>query len=174
MVLQLLVQDELRLITVCEVSAKRLKAGPKPRIIRYSSRAGRFFCVGTITALLAGGLALGRRERRQHTPGIANSRHPHHDEAGRTAHLNVEKSAGIAMVTSLKIFIVVLLVVLLAHAFVDWLRPDVTPRFSFLPGDIKYEGPGGNIRVYFPIVTSIVLSVALTLILRLFGRFFGR
>ena len=78
------------------------------------------------------------------------------------------------MVTSLKIFIVVLLVVLLAHAFVDWLRPDVTPRFSFLPGDIKYEGPGGNIRVYFPIVTSIVLSVAFTLILRLFGRFFGR
>jgi DUF2905 family protein len=39
---------------------------------------------------------------------------------------------------------------------------------------IKYESPGGNVRVYFPIVTSIVLSVVLTLILRLFGRFFGR
>jgi hypothetical protein len=156
MVLQLLVQDELRLITVCEVSAKKLKAGLKPRLC--SQRDWRW----------------GRRERRQQTPGIANSRHPHHDEAGRTAHLNVEKSASIGMVTSLKIFIVVLLVVLLAHAFVDWLRPDVTPRFSFLPGDIKYESPGGNIRVYFPIVTSIVLSVALTLILRLFGRFFGR
>jgi hypothetical protein len=43
MVLQLLVQDELRLITVCEVTAKKLKAGPKPRIIRYSSRARPFF-----------------------------------------------------------------------------------------------------------------------------------
>ena len=78
------------------------------------------------------------------------------------------------MATFLKIFIVVLLVVLFAHAFVGWLRPDVTPGLSFLPGDIKYESPGGNVRVYFPIVTSIVLSVALTLILRLFGRFFGR
>jgi hypothetical protein len=74
------------------------------------------------------------------------------------------------MATFLKIFIVVLL----AHAFVGWLRPDVAPGLSFLPGDIKYESPGGNFRVYFPIVTSIVLSVVLTLILRLFGRFFGR
>src|SRR5215813_12000143 len=48
-------------------------------------------------------------------------------------------------------------------------RPD-TPRLSFLPGDITYESPGGNVRVYFPTVTSIVLSVVLTLILRLFGR----
>jgi len=78
------------------------------------------------------------------------------------------------MATFLKIFIAVLLVVLLAHAFVGWLRPHVTPVLSFLPGDIKYESPGGNVRVYFPIVTSIVLSVVLTLVLRLFGRFFGR
>ena len=84
------------------------------------------------------------------------------------------KSADIAMATFLKIFIVVLLVVLIAHAFVGWLRPDVMPGLSFLPGDIKYESPGGNVRVYFPIVTSIVLSVVLTLILRLLGRFFGR
>jgi hypothetical protein len=70
-----------------------------------------------------------------------------------------------AMANFLKIFIVVLIVVLLANAFVGWLRPDVTPRFSFLPGDIKYESPGGNVRVYFPIVTSIVLSVVLTLTL---------
>ena len=40
---------------------------------------------------------------------------------------------------------------------------------SFLPGDIKYESPGGNVRVYFPIVTSIILSVVLTLILRVFS-----
>jgi Protein of unknown function (DUF2905) len=37
---------------------------------------------------------------------------------------------------------------------------------SFLPGDIKYESPKGNVRIYFPIVTSIVLSVLFTLILR--------
>jgi hypothetical protein len=78
------------------------------------------------------------------------------------------------MATFLKIFIVMLLVALLAHAVIGWLRPDVTPALSFLPGDIKYESPGGNVRVYFPIVTSIVFSVVLTLILRVFGRFFGR
>ena len=42
----------------------------------------------------------------------------------------------------------------------------VPPGESFLPGDIKYESPNGNIRIYFPIVTSIVLSVLFTLILR--------
>ena len=78
------------------------------------------------------------------------------------------------MATFLKIFTVVLLVVLLAHGLVAWLRPDVTRGLSFLPGDIKYESPGGNVRVYFPIVTSIALSVVLTLILNLFGRFFRR
>ena len=78
------------------------------------------------------------------------------------------------MATFLKIFIPVLLVVLLAHTSVGWLRPDVMPGFSFLPGDIKYESPGGNVRVYFPIVTSIVLSLVLSLILSLFTRFFRR
>ena len=76
------------------------------------------------------------------------------------------------MITFLKIFIVVLL----ALAFVGWLadrraaanRPDVTPGLSFLPGDIKYQSPSGNVRVIF-LLWSIVLSVALTLILRLFG-----
>ena len=75
--------------------------------------------------------------------------------------------------TFLKIFIVTLL----ALAFVGWLadrraatrRSDVTPGLSLLPGDIKYESPNGNVRVYFPIVTSIVLSVVLTLILRVFS-----
>ena len=77
------------------------------------------------------------------------------------------------MDTFLKIFIVMVL----ALAIVGWLadrraaanRPNVTPGLSLLPGDIKYESPNGNIRVYFPIVTSIVLSIALTLILRLFS-----
>jgi hypothetical protein len=77
------------------------------------------------------------------------------------------------MNTLFKIFIVTVL----ALAFIGWLadrraaaqKPNVTPGLSFLPGDIKYESPSGNVRVYFPIVTSIVLSVALTLILRLFS-----
>jgi hypothetical protein len=77
------------------------------------------------------------------------------------------------MNTFLKIFIVTMLVL----AFIGWLaerraaaqKPNVTPGLSFLPGDIKYESPNGNVRVYFPIVTSIVLSVVLTLILRLFS-----
>ena len=66
---------------------------------------------------------------------------------------------------------------LLVLAFIGWLadrraaaqKPNVTPGLSFLPGDIKYESPNGNVRVYFPIVTSIVLSVVLTLILRFFS-----
>jgi Protein of unknown function (DUF2905) len=74
-------------------------------------------------------------------------------------------------------FLIIFIVVLLALAFVGWVadrraaanRPDVTPGLSFLPGDIKYESRSGNVRVYFPIVTSIVLSVVLTPILRLFG-----
>ena len=77
------------------------------------------------------------------------------------------------MDTFLKIFIVTIL----ALAVVGWLadrraaaqRSDVTPGLSLLPGDIKYESPNGNVRVYFPIVTSLVLSVVLTLILGLFG-----
>jgi hypothetical protein len=46
----------------------------------------------------------------------------------------------------------------------------VPPGESFLPGDIKYESPKGNVRIYFPIVTSIVLSVLFTLILRFMAR----
>jgi hypothetical protein len=37
---------------------------------------------------------------------------------------------------------------------------------AFLPGDIKYESPKGNVRIYFPIVTAIVLSALFTLALR--------
>jgi hypothetical protein len=74
-------------------------------------------------------------------------------------------------------FLKTFIVVMLALALIGWLadrraaarRPDVTPGMSFLPGDIKYESQSGNVRIYFPIVTSIVLSVLLTLILRFFG-----
>jgi hypothetical protein len=72
------------------------------------------------------------------------------------------------MGTFLKIFVAMVL----ALACVGWAaakRPNVTPGLSLLPGDVKYESPNGNVRIYFPIVTSIVLSVVLTLILRLFS-----
>ena len=77
------------------------------------------------------------------------------------------------MDTFLKIFIALVIVL----AFIGWLadrraaanKPNVTPGLSFLPGDIKYQSPNGNVRIYFPIVTSIVLSVLLTLILRFFS-----
>ena len=42
----------------------------------------------------------------------------------------------------------------------------VPPGESFLPGDIKYESPEGNVRIYFPVVTSIILAVLFTAILR--------
>ena len=42
----------------------------------------------------------------------------------------------------------------------------VPPGESFLPGDIKYESPNGNVRIYFPIVTAILLSLVFTLVLR--------
>ena len=48
------------------------------------------------------------------------------------------------MATFLKIFLAALLVVFLAHAVIGWLRPDVMPGLSFLPGDIKYESPSGK------------------------------
>ena len=77
------------------------------------------------------------------------------------------------MGTFLEIFIALVIVL----AFIGWLadrraaanKPNVTPGLSFLPGDIKYQSPNGNVRIYFPIVTSIVLSVLLTLILRFFS-----
>ena len=77
------------------------------------------------------------------------------------------------MGTFLEIFIVTVLVL----AFIGWLadrraaaeKLNVTPGLSFLPGDIKYESPNRNVRIYFPVVTSIVISVVLTLILRLFS-----
>jgi hypothetical protein len=77
------------------------------------------------------------------------------------------------MDTFLKIFIVVML----ALAFIGWLadrraaanKSGVTPGLSLLPGDIKYESSNGNVRVYFPIVTSVVLSVVLTLLFCIFS-----
>ena len=94
------------------------------------------------------------------------------------------------MYTFLKIFTAVMLALALFNWLADRDRradtniPNATPGLSiltahtkyespqgyvppiFLPGDIKYESPNGNVRIYFPIVTSIALSVLFTLILR--------
>jgi Protein of unknown function (DUF2905) len=94
------------------------------------------------------------------------------------------------MYTFLKIFTVVMLALALYNWLADRDRradtdiPNATPGLSILsghikyesphgyvppillPGDIKYESPNGNVRIYFPIVTSIALSVLFTLILR--------
>jgi hypothetical protein len=43
---------------------------------------------------------------------------------------------------------------------------------TFLPGDIEYVAPKGNVRIYFPIVTAILLALVLTLILRVWGKGF--
>jgi hypothetical protein len=75
-------------------------------------------------------------------------------------------------------FIATFIGVILGFALIGWLadrlrastsRAEVTHELSLLPGDFKYESPSGNVRVYFPIATSIVLSVVITLILRLFS-----
>jgi len=77
----------------------------------------------------------------------------------------------------MRIFFEIFIVMVAALAFIGWLadrradtkRSDVTPGLSLLPGDIKYESPNGNVKVYFPIMTSLVVSILLTLILRLFS-----
>lgn len=37
------------------------------------------------------------------------------------------------------------------------------PVYALLPGDIKYESPNGNVRIYVPITTSIVLLLVVLL-----------
>ena len=44
----------------------------------------------------------------------------------------------------------------------------VTPGLRFLPGDINYQSPSGNFRVFFPITTPIVVSIVLSLVMWFF------
>ena len=72
--------------------------------------------------------------------------------------------------------LIIFLCVLAALALVGYLADrraakgdgEVTPGLRLLPGDIEYTSPGGNVRVFFPITTSIVVSVVLSLVLWLF------
>jgi hypothetical protein len=80
--------------------------------------------------------------------------------AGRRAHTNVTNSPSgwslVANDTELRSA--------MANA-----RPEGTAALAvetLLPGDIKYESPNGNVRIYFPIVTAILLSLVFTFVLR--------
>jgi ribose/xylose/arabinose/galactoside ABC-type transport system permease subunit len=69
-------------------------------------------------------------------------------------------------------FLVTTAMVMLVLGLVSYLsskrsshRSGQSAALSLLPGDIKYESPGGKFRFYFPITTSIVISIILTLVL---------
>ena len=71
-------------------------------------------------------------------------------------------------------FLITTLIVMLALGLVSYVssrrskvRTDQPSALSLLPGDIKYESPGGGFTFYFPITTSIVVSIILTLVLYL-------
>jgi hypothetical protein len=43
-----------------------------------------------------------------------------------------------------------------------------------LPGDIRYQSPGGRVTCFVPIVSSILLSLILTLVLNVVIRWLDR
>ncbi len=47
-------------------------------------------------------------------------------------------------------------------------------RLGHLPGDIRYQSPGGRVTCFVPIVSSILLSLILTLVLNIIIRLFKR
>ena len=68
-------------------------------------------------------------------------------------------------------FLITTLIIMLALGLVFYVSSkrsnERTSALSLLPGDIKYESPGGGFTLYFPITTSIVVSIVLTLVLYL-------
>jgi hypothetical protein len=74
-------------------------------------------------------------------------------------------------------FLTLVLGALIGFMVVGWMSdqtakndPRVTPGLSLLPGDVSWQNEKGNVRVYFPITSSIVLSVVATLVLWFFNR----
>lgn len=67
---------------------------------------------------------------------------------------------------------IIVLLTLSAIAYVSDKRKSDDARSSkgltLLPGDISWQNESGNVRVYFPVTTSIVVSIVLTLLLWLF------
>jgi hypothetical protein len=66
-------------------------------------------------------------------------------------------------------FLIILGIVLVVAGVVwHFLSPHI--QFGKLPGDFAYEKE--NVKVYFPLATSILLSVALSAILWVINKFF--
>jgi Protein of unknown function (DUF2905) len=77
--------------------------------------------------------------------------------------------------TMMYVFVAALAGLALIGLAADNLAPrnkKITPGLHLLPGDISWQNQSGNVRVYFPIASSIVLSIAVSLVFWLFGRFF--
>jgi Protein of unknown function (DUF2905) len=47
---------------------------------------------------------------------------------------------------------------------------ELTPGLKLLPGDLSWQNEKGNVRVFFPITSSIVLSVVLSLVMYFLNR----
>jgi Protein of unknown function (DUF2905) len=45
--------------------------------------------------------------------------------------------------------------------------------FRRLPGDVRFEGPGGRVRVFAPFASMLVVSVMLSLVLWAVRRWLG-
>jgi Na+/H+ antiporter NhaC len=74
-------------------------------------------------------------------------------------------------------FLAGLITSFLAFAFIGWLsdkqaatNKDLTPGLKLLPGDVSWQNEKGNVRVFFPITSSIVLSVVLSLVMWFLNR----
>ena len=72
------------------------------------------------------------------------------------------------ILTFLAVLVALALVGLIADKRAESGDKTVTPGLRLLPGDIDYKSPSGNVRVYFPVTTSIVVSIVLSLVLWLF------
>lgn len=69
------------------------------------------------------------------------------------------------LMTVFGVLVALMIVGFVADRRADGGNPAVTPGLTLLPGDFKYESPGGNVRTYFPLATSIVASIVLSLVL---------
>jgi ABC-type uncharacterized transport system permease subunit len=67
-------------------------------------------------------------------------------------------------------FIAVLLALTLIGYFSDKqaeTNKNLTPGLKLLPGDIEWKNQSGNVRVYFPVTSSIVLSIIVSIVVYL-------
>jgi hypothetical protein len=66
-----------------------------------------------------------------------------------------------------KILIIVGVIMVVSGVIIQY--SDRIPFLGKLPGDITFEK--GNVKVFFPLATSILISLLLSLIFYLFNRF---